>query len=348
MKMKLKMKLGLTRLMGPGLTLALVLSVMTAAPVRAQDDGEACRCVDGAGNEIENCTCLQMPRMDRLVGAMAFGASRPRLGISINTSQSASQDARGAVVNDVLEGGPADEAGLRDGDVITTLDGQSLTDPIGADAEEDFDLDQSVTAQRLLAIARELEPGQEIEVEYLRDGQRQTTILEAEDLSDSWGRSFTVAAPTWNEERFRDQMRALSDGTRGFRFRFDDMDELDELREFHFEAPPGADVSVFRGGAAPMVIDRLTGFGDGLELVEINPGLGAYFGTDQGVLVASVDSESGLGLEAGDVVLSIGDRAVDSPSRFHRILRSYGEDEDVALHLRRNGEEMTVTGRRQD
>ena len=54
--------------------------------------------------------------------------------------------AQGAVVADVLEGGPADEAGLRKGDVVTTLDGQSLIDPIGAAAYEDFDLDESVTA----------------------------------------------------------------------------------------------------------------------------------------------------------------------------------------------------------
>lgn len=64
--------------------------------------------------------------------------------------------------------------------------------------------------------------------------------------------------------------------------------------------------------------------------------------------MASVDGESGLGLEAGDVVLSIGARAVDPLSRFHRILGSYGEDEDVALHLRRNGQEVTVKARRHD
>jgi C-terminal processing protease CtpA/Prc len=132
--------------MDPGLTVVLALSVMTSSPVQAQDDGDRCRCADGDGNEIENYTCFQMPRMDRLVGAMAFGTSRPRLGISIDASQAASQDAQGAVVADVLEGGPADEAGLRKGDVVTTLDGQSLIDPIGAAAYENFDLDESVTA----------------------------------------------------------------------------------------------------------------------------------------------------------------------------------------------------------
>ena len=59
-------------------------------------------------------------------------------------------------------------------------------------------------------------------------------------------------------------MRALSDGTRGFRFC---SDEMDEHQEFHFEGPPGAEVSVFRGAAVPRVIERLTGLGDGLELV---------------------------------------------------------------------------------
>ena len=66
---------------------------------------------------------------------------------------------------------------------------------------------------------------------------------------------------------------------------------------------------------------------------------------ENGVLVADVDRGSGLGLEAGDVVIRIGDRSVDSPERFRRIVGSYAEEEDITFHILRNGAETAVTGR---
>ena len=84
---------------------------------------------------------------------------------------------------------------------------------------------------------------------------------------------------------------------------------------------------------------------DGLELTAVNPALGAYFGTEQGVLVTDVDRSSGLGLQTGDVVVRIGDRAVTSPDRFRRILASYGDEEDINFHIMRDGSETVVTGR---
>jgi hypothetical protein len=45
------------------------------------------------------------------------------------------------------------------------------------------------------------------------------------------------------------------------------------------------------------------------------------------------------------VILRIGDRAADTPDRVLRVLGSYGADEDIPIHLRRNGREMSVMGR---
>ncbi|MFD6951939.1 MULTISPECIES: S1C family serine protease [unclassified Nocardiopsis] len=60
----------------------------------------------------------------------------------------------------VEEGGPADEAGLRSGDVIVALDG-----------------DRVDSGQELLAMLRGLSPGDEVEVEYERDGERDTATV---------------------------------------------------------------------------------------------------------------------------------------------------------------------------
>lgn len=293
---------------------------LPAVPAAAQST-EDCRCVDRDGNEIERCSCFRAPRFEALLGPWAQSDARPRLGISVDVRQSARRDAEGALVTDVLEDGPADAAGIRRGDIITRIDGQSLFEPLEGEADRSFDLDQSVPVQRLLAIARELEPAEQVEVEYLRDGERQTVTVEAEELSDTWGQGrSSLMMPRFDRR-----------GT---------------PRAFEFEPGAGGELRVFGGpGAAGLVVGRLGGARYGVELVELNPSLGSYFGVESGVLVADVEEDSALGLQPGDVVLRIGDREVTTPERMLRILGSYGEDEAVTLRVRREGRELDVQGR---
>ncbi len=190
------------------LSLALVL---TTQPLSAQD-AEACRCVDGDGNAIENCVCFRSPNVQSFARAFApFSESRPRIGVSVDVGQSARHDARGARVTDLMEDGPAAGAGLEVGDVITSVDGKSLLNAVSCQAEDDFDLDVSLPIQRLLAISRGLEPGQEVEVEYLRDGDAHSAVVTADDLP-TWGNTFTLrATPGADLEILGDRMRDLGD-----------------------------------------------------------------------------------------------------------------------------------------
>ena len=59
------------------------------------------------------------------------------------------------------------------------------------------------------------------------------------------------------------------------------------------------------------------GWGD-MELVELNEGLGQYFGTDEGLLVVSAPSSDALQLEDGDVIQKIDGR---EPTRVRHALR---------------------------
>ena len=307
---------------------ALTLAAF-AAPAAAQQSQD-CRCVDGSGNEIESCSCFRTPRIDGWAQGFAFLASRPRLGISVDAQQSARRDATGALVTDVLEDGPADDAGIRRGDLITRVAGQSLFEPLSSDAEADFDLDQSIPVQRLLAITRDLEPGEEVEVEYVRDDETATTTVLAADLSSSWGRqNFAVVAPSFDADRLRGQLRILREGDR---YR---PSSAPEVRR---------DITVFGGGGDGVAFNRLLGISDGLELVELNPALGSYFGADEGVLVADVGESPPLGLRPGDVVVRIGERAVTSPEQMRRILGSYADDEEVTVYIRRDGRDERLTG----
>ncbi len=82
-----------------------------------------------------------------------------------------------------------------------------------------------------------------------------------------------------------------------------------------------------------------------MELVEINPELGEYFGSDTGVLVVRGPAEAeALGLASGDVILRIGNREVKNPEHVMRILRSYEPDEELLVDIIRHGRSQTLTG----
>jgi len=314
-------------------------------PLAAQQERTECHCVDADGNEIDNCSCFRTPRIEGLLAQFGVAQQRPRLGVSVDQGQAARYDADGARVTEVLSDGPADLAGIREGDVIVSLNGQSLTESVGADLERSFDLEGSAPVQRLLALAGELEPGEDVEIEYLRDGARERTTLETEDLSDRWGTSMVTARPMWDAERFREQMRALTEGVRGRAF---SLEAPDHDMRLHLEEGERGDVRVFGGDGFPYGFGGGLARQQGLELAELNPGLGSYFGTDEGVLVIDVDASSALGLQPGDVILRIGDRVVETPNRMRRILSSYALDEEIDFVVLRDGEEITVIGRLDD
>jgi S1-C subfamily serine protease len=245
------------------------------------------------------------------------------MGISVGASQD-DREYDGALVMSVVEDGPADEAGIREGDVITAVRGQSLLEPLpDIEDEERLDLYGSVPVQRLLSLSRQLEPGETVPVTYLRDGTEHTTELVAEDL----GSGFRVI------------------GGNGAAFRWDEDDwSGDNFRgDFHFEMPNVQIPSVERLQAlAPLM--GLRGGLHGLQLTPLNPALGEYFGAEEGVLVLEVDGDSTLGLQAGDVLLDIDGRSVRDQSHAWRILGSYESGETVSFRIMRHGSEQTVEG----
>jgi predicted metalloprotease with PDZ domain len=84
---------------------------------------------------------------------------------------------------------------------------------------------------------------------------------------------------------------------------------------------------------------------DGMELADISPGLGQYFGTAQGVLVVRVPHEGEfLKLQDGDVILSIDGRVPENSSHATRILRSYQPGEKIQLKIMRQKKSMELEG----
>jgi putative serine protease PepD len=108
-------------------------------------------------------------------------ATHARLGISVQnvgaaTAQGQAPDGSdqgalvedGAQVSEVNTGSAAEDAGLRDGDVITKIDDTLITD-----------------ADSLVATIRSYRPGDEVTVTYTRDGDERTVTLKLDSDADT-------------------------------------------------------------------------------------------------------------------------------------------------------------------
>ena len=105
---------------------------------------------------------------DRHDELMRYVQGRPQgamLGINI-------EDAKGrddaVEVVGVSPGGPAEQAGLKTGDVLVAMNGQSLRASGGRNP-----------GAQLVELMRRVEPGQTVNVDYLRDGQKRSAAIKA-------------------------------------------------------------------------------------------------------------------------------------------------------------------------
>jgi len=289
--------------------------------------------------------------------------ARVRLGVSLDGTQGDELDRQGARIQSIIEDTPAEEAGLQEGDIITHLNGQSLLDPIPNEDDQGLNEGESLPVQRLMALAQDLDAGDEVEIRYLRDGSAETVAFEAAEIDDP---SFTFLRGDLGDVegvfRFDPEMRGAWNFTipdeEHFEFEFPEFEKLEELKlelrdlnlgepNIRFRSLPEGMVRGYTSGGSesPMVysiMGRMAGFG--LELTELNPGLAEYFSSDEGLLVLDVDEDSTLGLLPGDVILTIDGRAVEHQGDVRRILGSYEDEEPVSFTVVRKGREIRVEG----
>jgi S1-C subfamily serine protease len=220
-------------------------------------------------------------------------SDRGRIGILIDSERDA--DSAGARIADVVDGSPAAEAGLLTGDVIMTWNGTSLASGPGRDP-----------GQRLLRLARRLEPGDTVKLEYRRGTETRSASVVAEDRGPH-----VMAFPDMGrlERHFEGMGRQFDRMGRRFGREFD----------FHMHRRHG-----------------------GLELVELNPDLGDYFGTAEGLLVVRAPADSGVPLKSGDVIMAIDGRKPQSAGHAHRILGSYEGGEKAKVEVLRKRKRTTL------
>jgi C-terminal processing protease CtpA/Prc len=233
-------------------------------------------------------------------GVFSFSDSRGRIGVIVKTEADAADDKLGARIEAVTPSGPAEKAGLKAGDLITRFNGTALGGARGEESNEEV----SGPGMKLIELARALEPGDTVQIEYRRGNDTRKASIVAEDLG--WASSPRMEMPEMGGDMMeRMVIPKMQMGPGEFQFSF---------------GPWG-----------------------GIELVKLNPDLGDYFGTREGVLVVRAPEDSTLGLKGGDVIIAIGGRKPTSPEQAMRILRSYDTGETVTLDVLRKQKRVSVT-----
>jgi len=230
-------------------------------------------------------------------GVFSFSDSRGRIGVIVDTRANTAGDKVGARIEGITPGGPAEKAGLKAGDVITRFNGTALG---GVGAEDDED---SGPGMKLIELARDLDPGDSVQVEYRRGTENKKVTLVAEDLGGDFVRSFPRMGG--DMELMGPRAHIWGPGT-GFDF-------------------------------------DIGGQWGGIELVKLNPDLGEYFGAREGLLVVSAPQDTTLALKGGDVIQTIGGRKPTSPMQAIRILRTYEAGESVSIEVIRKQKRVTVS-----
>ncbi len=237
-----------------------------------------------------------------------FANRRARLGIIMQVEASAN-DSIGATIVSVTPASPAAKAGLRAGDIVTRFNGQRL---VGTERDRNAAGNESYPGLRMVELAAKLEPGDTAALEYRRDKETRTV---------------NVIASNERMLTFRSM-----DGF-GNQFPIPDLPGSGQRRVMSLDAPDAGNI-MFRRFGGPFAE---------LELAPINPDLGTYFGTSEGVLVIDTPRDNSLGLKGGDVVLSVDGRPARGPSSLLRILQSYERGDVMKLEILRNKSRQTIS-----
>jgi C-terminal processing protease CtpA/Prc len=200
----------------------------------------------------------------------------PRIGLGVVM---APNSGNGVKIAAVSPKGPAKDAGLQAGDVITAINGKSITAK-----------DQAGVDQARVALA-DLKEGQTVKLAYTRSGKAVSATLKAAKIEP----------------------------------------QMIVNRETRGPMP----------GGAPRAFAFATRW-SGMNLAELNPQLGRYFGANAGVLVLSPKTEFPQ-LQAGDVITKVDSKAVVRSRDVLEAMRGRKEGEKVALSILRDRKPQSVS-----
>jgi hypothetical protein len=301
----------------------------TPAPRAAADTAEARRELEQMREQMREMSRKMADLSAKLgdVGPRAYAyryiGNPDRAMIGVVFSDADFRTTHGLRIDAVTPGGPAEKAGLRHGDVITSVDGKPVT--------------EAKTPEPL----KDLKIGQSLKLGIVRDGKSSELTVKAERREPF---NFNFA---FNDAELAD---------------LGDLGDLPGM-DGHLagaDLPPGMEHDIHerverameRAHVAEKVNDKMrrsmarfnfTTPWWGLNLASLNADLGGYFGTDHGVLVLSTDSESLKQLKSGDVLLDVDGRKVERPEDALRLLRERPAGSDLKVQVLRQHKPLTLS-----
>jgi S1-C subfamily serine protease len=106
------------------------------------------------------------------------GTITPDLAKAINLPVS-----EGVIVQSVVKGGPADKAGVEGGNTSATIDGAEVS--LGGDIITEVDGEKVTSMDEIVELVNEAQPGDEVELKILRDGDTKAATVTLGDRPDS-------------------------------------------------------------------------------------------------------------------------------------------------------------------
>lgn len=214
------------------------------------------------------------------------------------------RDVRGVAVAKVIEGSPAAEAGVQDGDVIVKLNSEAVT-----------------STKKLTRLVSEISPDHTARLTVVRGGSEREI-------------SVTVGRPPG--PKFGEGSYAFPEGLGKFEMpEMPKMPELEMLEKYRIEP---------RKPGEPMVFSLSNRRQIGVGLTPLTKQLSDHFGVTNGALVNTVREDSPAakaGLKAGDIITQIDGKAVNGELDVVRAI-SEKKDGDVSLTYVRDGRRNTV------
>ncbi len=256
----------------------------------------------------------------------------------------------GVLVSGVVDGSPADDAGIRKGDVLIRFNNRQIDD-----------------AGDLVNLVRAARVGQRVAILADRDGVRRTFNV---TLAARSGDALAPRAERWtwrsdddhgddeNGDDDHDDVKVFDNGrvriekngdgdTRIYRFkggdegphafRFDDDGDV-TIPELH-ELEGLKDLEGLKGLRVLGGQGRL-----GVQIQDLNGDLGSYFETDKGALVTRVVEGSAAdkaGMKAGDVITRFDGKSIDDTDDLMAAVRAADEG-DVDVTVIRKGRTQTL------
>ncbi len=278
----------------------------TAAQTQAQTEralAEAQQRLEAAAREVGQLSAQLGQHMGEQHMVFVNGPPmRAQLGLQI--SNTPAKD--GAHVVAVSPGGPAAEAGIHDGDVITSIGGQDLSKAADPGRE-------------LVEHVGQLQPDLKVKLTVMRAGKKMDFDVAPRPMPQ-----------TFELHRMQGVAPMPGAGPGG--------------HVFNLPTPgPGGVAGISDGQNWVFTRGPDTGMGfHGMEFATLSEKLGSYFGVKSGVLVVRTGNNDAFKLQDGDVILSIDGREPGNAQHAGRILRSYRGGEKLTLRVQRDRKAQNI------